>query len=85
MKYQLTNSSDKNGMRLQQIGFVVGTPAEKIKQGDFLMWNFGSVYVVNEVLRETAKTIVISTSPNGSDKVYEQKLNKNRLVCILVN
>jgi hypothetical protein len=85
MKYQMTTSSDKNGMRLQQIGFVVGTPAEKIKQGDFLMWNFGGVYVVNAILRETAKTIVISTSPKGSDTVYEQKLNKSRLVCILTN
>lgn len=83
MKYQITTAENKNAMRLQSIGLVVGTPAENIKKGDFLMWNFGSVYVVNEIIKETEKMIIISTSPKGSSAVYEQKLNKNRLVCKL--
>jgi hypothetical protein len=47
------------------------------------MWNFGSVYVVNEIIKETAKMIIISTSPKGSNDIYQQKLNKSRLVCKL--
>lgn len=83
MKYQLVNEGTKNSMRLQSVGVVLGTPAGEIKSGDFLMWNFGSVYSVNKILKETAKTIVISTSPKGSDKAYEQRLKKDRLVCRL--
>lgn len=85
MKYQLVNEGTKNAMRLQSVGVVLGTPASEIKKGDFLMWNFGSVYLVNSILKETEKMIVISTSPKGSNKVYEQKLKKSRLVCILSN
>lgn len=83
MKYQLVNEGTKNSMRLQSVGVVLGTPAGDIKSGDFLMWNFGSVYTVNKILKETAKKIVISTSPENSDKVYKQRLKKDRLVCRL--
>ena len=83
MKYRLVNKGTKNAMSLQSVGIVLGTPAAEIKEGDFLMWNFRSVYVVNSILKETEKTLVISTSPKGSNKVYEQKLKKSRLVCKL--
>lgn len=85
MKYQLVNQGTKNAMRLQSIGLVQGTPASEIKKGSFLMWNFGSVSVVNEIIHETAKMIVVSTSPKGSDKVFQRKFLKTRLVCILEN
>lgn len=77
------NETAKNAMRLQSVGIVAGTPAAEVKKGDFLMWNFGSIYTVNEILRETAAYIFISTSPKDSDKVFEQKLKKDRLICIL--
>ena len=83
MKYALVNEGTANSMRLQSVGVVKGTPASDIKKGDFLMWNFGSVWTVNEIVKETAKTIVISTSPKGSNDKYEQRLSKTRLVCIL--
>lgn len=83
MKYTTVSESNKNSMRLQSVGIVLGTPASKIKKGDFLMWNFGSVYSVNKILRETEKMVVIETSPQNSTTVYEQKLKKTRLVCIL--
>lgn len=53
MKYQLVNEGIKNAMRLQSIGVVLGIPASEIKKGDLLMWNFGSVYTVNSILKET--------------------------------
>jgi len=82
-KVTLVNSTHKNAMRLQSIGWVLGTPASEIKPGDSLMWNFGSVYVVNSIIKATPTKIVISTSPEKSSVVYEQRLKKTRLVCIL--
>ena len=81
MKYTLVNKNTKNAMRLQSIGTVLGTPAQEIKRGDSLMWNFGSVEVVDNILKETDKTLFISVVYEG--KLYERKLNKKRLVCIL--
>jgi len=68
-------------MRLQSIGFVLGTAAGEIKKGDNLMWNFGAISIVMDILKETDKMITISTMSNG--KLYERKLAKKRLVCIL--
>jgi hypothetical protein len=81
MKYTLVNQNTTNAMRLQSIGNVLGTPAVEIKKGDSLMWNFGAVEVVENILKQTEKMIVISISYNG--KLYERKLAKSRLVCIL--
>lgn len=84
MKYATVSQSHPNAMRLQSIGIVLGTPSAEIKKGDFLMWNFGSVYSVDEIVSETEKTITIKTSPKGKPgEVYTQKLLKKRLVCIL--
>jgi hypothetical protein len=83
MKYQLVKDGAENSMRLQSIGVVLGTPAKEIKVGDTLMWNFGSTSEVVEIVKETAKTIVVKTKPEDSDKVYERRFNKSRLVCIL--
>lgn len=81
MKYTLVNKSATNAMRLQSIGNVLGTPAMKIKKGDRLMWNFGTVEIVSDILKETDKMLVISILCNGN--LYERKLAKKRLVCIL--
>ena len=81
MKYTLVNENTTNAMRLQSIGNVLGTPAIKIKKGDSLMWNFGEVEVVENILKQTEKMMIISISYNG--KLYERKLAKSRLVCIL--
>lgn len=84
MQYAIVSKFHKNAMQLQSIGWVIGTQSSEIKKGDFLMWNFGSVYSVNEILKETEKTITISTSPkDNKNQVYTQKLLKTRLVCIL--
>lgn len=81
MKYTRVSQSHENAMRLQSIGFVLGTPAKEIKKGSNLMWNFGTVSQVIDIIKETEKTITISTSYEG--KTYERKLLKTRLVCIL--
>lgn len=81
MKYTSVSKDSKNSMTLQSIGHVLGTPANEIKIGDNLMWNFGSVEVVSDILKETDKMIVVSILYNGN--FYERKLLKKRLVCIL--
>lgn len=81
MKYTLTSQENKNSLRLQGIGLVLGTPASEIKKGDSIMWNYGEIEHVNSIVKETAKTLVISIL--YKDSLYERKLNKKRLVCIL--
>lgn len=82
--YTLTTQNDPQAMRLQYIGWVVGTPAQEIKQGDALMWNFGSIYLVNAITKITDKFIEISTSPiEKPTDMYTQSLKKTRFVCIL--
>ena len=84
MKYQLVCEGTKNAMRLQLVGLVLGTPAMNIKKGDSLLWNFGVVSKVERIIKETAKTIVIESSYNNyPNKLYQRRLKKDRLVCIL--
>ena len=82
MKYAIVKEGTPNSMRLQSIGLVLGTPAKEIKAGDNLMWNFGSISEITEVVRETPKTIVVKEK-HESNETYERILNKERLVCIL--
>lgn len=81
MEYTRVNETTPNALRLQSIGYVLGTPANEIKRGDNLMWNFGTVVTVTDILKVTEKMLVISIAYNG--KQYERKLAKKRLVCIL--
>lgn len=83
-QYTLTTPNHPYAMRLQSVGWVIGTPAQEIKQGDALMWNFGSIYLVNAITKITDKFIEISTSPiEKPNDTYTQSLKKTRFVCIL--
>jgi len=70
-------------IQLQQIGRVPAVPASEVKAGDRLMWNFGSIYKVLDIIKETKKQIVISTTPEKGGAIYTQRLLKTRLVCKL--
>lgn len=67
-------------IHLQSVGKVPAIQAGDIKPGDVLMWNFGSKYSVDSILKETEKTILIQTTSLESGKTYNQRLFKNRLV-----
>lgn len=82
MKYALVNAAHPQAMRLQGIGIVLGTPAGDVKVGDRLMWNFGYMSEVLEIVKETPKTITVKTKSLDSDYVGEHKMGKSRLVCI---
>ena len=79
MKTTLVKEGTKNSMRLQGIGIVLGVPASEIKEGDFLIWNFGYTSEVTKILKETEKTVTLEIIESG--KIYERKLNKTRIVC----
>lgn len=84
MKYAIVSRFNPNAMQLQSIGWVLGTPAGEVKPGDHLMWNFGSVYIINAIVSETGKSKTVSTSPiNEPGKVFTQRFLKTRLVCRL--
>lgn len=83
MKYQSVNENNPRAMRLIEMGLVLGTPASEIRAGDVLMWNYGYTSQVNSIIKETAKTLTISVTETKSQKIFERKLHKNRLVCLL--
>lgn len=68
-------------IRLQSVGHVKAAPASEIKVGSVLMWNFGYTSTVEEIVKETAKTIVIKETYE-SGKTFERRLLKTRLVAI---
>ena len=45
-------------VHLQSVGNVPGTPAENIKVGDILTWNFGYKATVTGIIKRTAKSVV---------------------------
>ena len=67
-------------IHLQSVGKVPAIKAEDIKAGDGLMWNFGIVYKVLSIDKETEKSIVISTQDVKGGEIYSQRLLKTRLV-----
>ena len=64
------------------LGYVDAQPAENIKVGDTLMWNFGFKSEVLSIDKLTSKSITISTK--GTDgRTYKRVMRKSTLICIL--
>lgn len=63
-------------------GDVNAQPAENVKVGDTLLWNYGSKSQVVSIDKITAKSITISTRCSDG-KIYQRMMRKNRLICIL--
>lgn len=63
-------------------GEVEGQPAENIKAGDTLMWNFGIKSEVLSIDKVTPKSITITTK-GSNGKEYKRTLRKSTLVCIM--
>lgn len=70
-------------IHLQSVGKMPAQPAKNIKAGTKIMWNFGSVYQILEVTKETDKMIFVKTQSIEGGKIYETKYLKTRLVAIL--
>jgi hypothetical protein len=80
-KHRLT---PKGTTYLQGIGYVPGTPAGELKEGDTMLWNYGYESKVGKILKETDKTIIIEEhwigSFSGKPETGQRKLLKNRIV-----
>lgn len=70
-------------IQLQSVGRVPAQPAMNIVKGSQLMWNFAQTSTVIDIVKETAKTIVIKEQCDRSGSTHERRLNKTRLVAIM--
>ena len=70
-------------IHLQSVGKMPAQPAKNVKAGTKIMWNFGYVYQILEVTKETDKMIFVKTQSVEGGKIYERKYLKTRLVAIL--
>ena len=82
MKYAIVNQTNPRAMRLQSIGLVLGTPAGEIKEGDFLMWNWGYTSEILKITKTSEKMIFVKIKCSDGS-IIDHKFNKKRLVCIL--
>lgn len=62
---------------------VNAKPAKEVKKGDTLVWNYGITSVVEAVVKETPKQIVISERYD-SGKSYTRRMVKERLVGVML-
>lgn len=84
LTYYAVSPQHPNAMLLQSVGWVQGTPAKELKEGSYIMWNFGSIYIVNKIDKITEHFLHIKTSSiDGKNPVYSQRLKKDRLICLL--
>jgi hypothetical protein len=68
MKYTKLKTETKNSIRLQSIGLVQGEPAENIKVGDVLMWNFGKTHMYNLMF----ENVCLNKKPLTKKEAIEQ-------------
>jgi len=80
MYYQITQTAEANTVQLQSIGHVVGTPAGELKVGDYMMYNFGSISVVTEIVKETPKSIWVREKSIKSHYEGVRQMLKSRIV-----
>ena len=68
-------------VRLQSIGMCKGTPAQNIKIGDKILWNYGYHSEVTEITKTTENSIfVVLKSEEG--KLYPRRFLKSRELVI---
>ena len=70
-------------IQLQSVGKMPAQPAGNIKAGSKIMWNFGSIYKILEVTKETEKMIFVKTQDIKGGTIYQAKYLKTRLVAII--
>ena len=84
MKYTKLNYPTSKTVTLQAVGHIIGTPANDIKPGDVLMWNFAQTTTVLDIVKETKYFITVKTK-SKTGFIGVRKLKKTRLVVILEN
>ena len=84
LKVKAFNSQQPNTTYLQGFGWVLGTPAGSLKEGDTMVWNNGGLSRVGKTISETAKMITIEDiyfcQFANAEQTYTRKLKKDRIV-----
>lgn len=62
-------------IKLQGIGLVEAKPANELKIGSKVIWNYGEKSIVEAFLKETEKTITVLF-----DRNFVRKFSKTRLL-----
>ena len=73
-----------NTVKLQGInGHQQGTPVNKLKVGDVIVWNFGYKSEVMELIpSKTGKTITAILKSHDSGNISPRKMSAERLVVV---
>lgn len=66
-------------IRLQGMGWGKGTPAEEIKPGDRLMWNYGQISTVTDITKSGNQSLIFTERCDGGH-VGKRRIRKNTLV-----
>lgn len=69
-------------VHLIALGDVPGTLAENIKVGDVLTWNWGYKSTVIDIVKRTAKSVLIRTRSHTDGKEYQRRLMFGSLVAV---
>lgn len=67
-------------IKLQSIGTQKGVEAGELKAGDITLWNFGFTATVLEIVKETAKTVVLKCVSDDTGNIHERRFKKTRIV-----
>lgn len=68
-------------IRLQAVGWVPAVPASELREGDFLMWNFGWVSEIVSIEQASPKFLLITTRTvfDGYTRVADSKSATRRI------
>ena len=75
--------TQKQTVHLQGVGQVKARPVGELEIGDRIAKNYGWVYEVVQVVKETPKTRTLALKSERSGQVFEQRLGKATLAAIV--
>lgn len=76
------SQNEQKSIHLQGIGRFTAKPAEELKAGDVMVWNFGYTSTVLAAEQRTPKTITVLEKDNGSGKEGTRRFRVGRLVAV---
>ncbi len=69
------------GVWLQGFGLHISKPADEVKVGDTLVWNYGLTSVVESISDISPKFLLFSLRSDG--KLYPRRMKKDRRVAFI--
>jgi len=66
-------------IRIIGMGFIQAKPADQLKIGDILRWNFGYSSIVKSITPVTSKTLSIEHEDYKTKEIFTTRMRKTRL------